>query len=413
MAKCRIYDFFGIREFNDLIMLQSLKKNIGRTIVNLKGWRTDKKIIVFESDDWGSIRMPNKQVYDLFQEKGFDLSNNPYCQYDTLANSNDLEALFEVLLKHKDQIGNHPVITANTVVANPDFEKIKESGFQEYYYKPFTETIKEYYPEEDVFTLWKVGIKKKIFMPQYHGREHVNVALWLNFLRENNTVFMNAFDMGFWGLPNNLYTEKKNNIQASYDSASIENLNFYKKSIEEGLILFEKIFNFKSSTFIANNYTWSSSLNETLLKCGVSAFQGMKYQKEPTIKGVKKLILNFTGKYNEFGQLYLVRNCVFEPSQMPKSFNNIEDCLKSISSAFKFKRPAIIACHRLNFIGAIRAENRNQNLEMFDELLTKIINKWPDVTFMSSDQLAHLIKNNDKQPIKSHFYYSLFRCWWN
>ncbi|NTW32234.1 MAG: hypothetical protein HGB12_06370 [Bacteroidetes bacterium] len=30
---------------------------------NIPGWRTDRKILVIESDDWGSIRMPSKETY--------------------------------------------------------------------------------------------------------------------------------------------------------------------------------------------------------------------------------------------------------------------------------------------------------------------------------------------------------------
>ena len=32
-------------------------KNIIKNLSNLPGWRTDRKIVVLESDDWGSIRM--------------------------------------------------------------------------------------------------------------------------------------------------------------------------------------------------------------------------------------------------------------------------------------------------------------------------------------------------------------------
>ena len=376
-------------------MLNNFKSNISRSLINLKGWRTDKKIIIFESDDWGSIRMPSKMAFDSFQNKGYNLSKNSYCKYDTLANSADLRSLFSILLKHKDQYENHPIITANTVIANPNFDKIKESGFNEYTYKLFTETLNEYYPNENVLDIWKEGINKKIFYPQFHGREHVNVSLWLKLLKENNKAFIDAFNLGFWGVPKNLYEESKYNIQASYESAEQVDLEYYKQSIELGLKHFESIFGYKSKTFIANNYTWSSELNETLLKNGVLAFQGMKYQKEPNINGTK-LISNYTGKQNKIGQVYMVRNCVFEPSQMSKTFNNVNNCLKGISNAFFFKKPAIIACHRLNFIGAIDKDNSCENLKMLDNLLTKIIKRWPDVIFMTSDQLAELIKKDEE-----------------
>ena len=60
----------------------------------------------------------------------------------SLATADDLSALFDVLTSVKDKNGRHAVLTANAVVANPIFNKIKESGYKEYFYEPFTETLK-------------------------------------------------------------------------------------------------------------------------------------------------------------------------------------------------------------------------------------------------------------------------------
>ncbi|AWH85130.1 hypothetical protein HYN59_08340 [Flavobacterium album] len=376
-------------------MLNNLKNTVSRSLTNIKGWKSGRKIVVIDSDDWGSIRIPNKEVRDAFQDAGYNIISNPYCKYDTLANTEDLDKLFSILLKYKDKNGNHPVFTANTVVANPDFAAIRESGFTKYSYKPFTTALKEYYPQEDVFGKWQEGMDNKIFRPQYHGREHLNVPLWLETLRSNNKIFVDAFNMGFWGVPKNLHSKDIYNIQAAYSSVDTENVAFYKRSIQEGLDLFEAIFHFRSKTFIANNYTWSPELNETLNNSGVTAFQSMRYQKIPdnTSKAGVKLSSVHTGKRNALGQVYLVRNCAFEPSQMSKSFDNVGNCIKDIENAFFFKKPAIIASHRLNYIGAIDPGNRDRNLKYLNDLLDQIMNKWPDAEFMSSDQLALLIQD--------------------
>ena len=56
-------------------------------------------------------------------------------------------------------------------------------------------------------------------------------------------------------------------------------------------------------------------------------------------------------------------------------------------------KPATISVHRLNFIGAIHKENRDKSLTLMESLLTKIMEKWPDVEFMTSVELGHLISN--------------------
>ena len=34
--------------------------HLKNNLVNYNGWQTNRKIIVFESDDWGAIRTPSK-----------------------------------------------------------------------------------------------------------------------------------------------------------------------------------------------------------------------------------------------------------------------------------------------------------------------------------------------------------------
>ena len=110
----------------------NIKKIISNHLVNIQGWRTNRKIVVFESDDWGSIRMPNKQAFDNLLNKGVPVNKSSYCLYDNLCSVEDIELLFNVLRKHKDSLGKKPVITANVVVANPDFKKITETNFGNY-----------------------------------------------------------------------------------------------------------------------------------------------------------------------------------------------------------------------------------------------------------------------------------------
>ena len=109
--------------------MSSLRSWLAPYYRNLRGWRTNRKIVVFESDDWGSIRMPSREVYEKCLKAGYPVDRNAYERFDSLESNEDLELLFETLSKFKDQHGNHPVITANCLVVNPDFKKIRESGY--------------------------------------------------------------------------------------------------------------------------------------------------------------------------------------------------------------------------------------------------------------------------------------------
>src|SRR5690606_13830027 len=149
-----------------------------------------ERIIVIESDDWGSIRMPSNEVYEEFVRSGLQMSGTDYNRIDTLESNDDLILLYDILSSHRDRNGSHPLITANIVVGNPDFEKIQTSDFSEYFYEAVTETLSRYPHRDLVENLWREGEERKLFHPQLHGREHVNVVRWMNALRQRSPGIM-------------------------------------------------------------------------------------------------------------------------------------------------------------------------------------------------------------------------------
>lgn len=367
-------------------MIDKLKTTISRNLINIPGFRTDRKIVVFESDDWGSIRMPSEEVFKNLSKSGIPVEKSPYCKFDSLESNSDLEILFEVLTSHKDFKGNHPIITANTVVANPDFEKIEESSRQEYFYEPFTETLKKYPNHDNVFNLYKQGMNEKIFFPQFHGREHVNIEIWMDLI-QTNSDFQLAFENKMWGLSNDIFPNFKS-IQATYDS---KNEELMKESIVSGLALFEHIFGYKSESFIANNFIWDVSLDKILAENGIKHLQGMKYQKLPKENNKpSKLIRHYLGERNIHDQIYSIRNCSFEPSNDGRKYENT---LEEIENAFFWKKPAIISTHRINFIGSLDKNNQKENVIEFENLIKNILKKWPEVEFMDTMTLDKIIRN--------------------
>ncbi|MBK8547870.1 MAG: hypothetical protein IPL63_10985 [Saprospiraceae bacterium] len=106
-------------------MIQEIKTGLTQWVKGSLGWKTERKIVVFESDDWGSIRMPSQKVYDSLVSKGVRLDSQGgylFNKFDTLADEDDLTALFEVLQSVKDKNGNPAVFTTVCVAANPDFQ---------------------------------------------------------------------------------------------------------------------------------------------------------------------------------------------------------------------------------------------------------------------------------------------------
>jgi hypothetical protein len=369
----------------------TLKARFFNNLSNIPGWRTKRKIIIFESDDWGSIRMPSVEVYKNFISKGLDITRSDYNRLDTIESNEDLKMLYEVLFSHRDSMGNHPVITANIVVGNPDFSKIKLSDFSDFYFEPVTETLKRYPNRDSVESLWKQGNNDGIFHPQFHGREHVNVVRWMNALQQRTPDIMFTFQNETTFSGNGDY-----NYMEVFDFNTPDDLVKMRESLTEGLDLFEKIFGFRAKSFIPPCYTWNSDIEETLYSNGIKYIQGLIVQLVPTgTFGKYRKKYHFLGKRNFYGQYFLIRNCFFEPS-LAKISDPVGECLNRINIAFRWMKPAVISTHRINFMGTLDNYNRTNNLTLLNELLKSIIRNWPDVEFMTSDQLGDLIAGDSE-----------------
>lgn len=373
------------------------RKNGNTVLKNLKnipGWHTNRKIVVFESDDWGSIRMPSASVFHKLEKLGIDLKSmdaERFNMNDSLETSNDLVKLFDVLTGVKDKDGNYAVFTPVSVVANPDFERIKLSDYSEYYYEPFTETLKKYPGCEDSWELWLEGIRNKIFVPQSHGREHLNITAWLRALRIGDRNALLAFKEGMWGFVPDQQLFPGVDFQAAFLLFDPKEIETHIKVISEGLDWFEKLFGYRAAYFVPPNGHFNNMLSKTLSENGISLRCLGQIQPETIGFGKYRKTLNWLGKKDKNGIMCIARNCSFEPSITSKNW--IDSCLKEISTAFRWYKPAVISSHRVNYIGALNPGNRDNGLRHLNGLLKEIVKLWPEAEFMTTNELGKLMSD--------------------
>jgi hypothetical protein len=370
--------------------MKNISNSFLRNISNIPGWTCETKIVVIESDDWGSIRMSSKNSYEKLKQKGLNITGGDSMRYnlfDTIEGAADLELLFETLRLVKDSRGNHPVVTALSLSANPDFEKIRSSNFSDYYYEPFTSTLDKY-GRKGTIEAYKEGIKSKLFVPQFHGREHLNLAVWMRALQNKDPYTLAAFEEGVWGFKNNY--NARINYQAAFDLELPEDVEGQKKIVAEGLELFEKLHGYRASFFVPPNGPINNVLEQTAAENGIQFMSAPKIQLEALGNGNTRKVYHYLGQQNKSKQIYITRNCFFEPSSDAKDW--IASCLSDINIAFRWHKPAVISTHRVNYVGSLDEGNRKKGLEQLKTLLTQIVHKWPAVVFLSSNQLGEMIK---------------------
>lgn len=370
---------------------RNLQSVLARAKMFTHAFKTDMKIIVIESDDWGGIRTSSKAAYDELISKGYQLSRSAY-SLDCLESNEDLKALFDCLEKFEFNSGQNPIITGNVILGNPDFNAIRESNFGEYTYESVDRTLAHYPESSAILSLWKEGKNKNVFVPQLHGREHIKYWDWINDLKKESHEAKFTFELGMCGVPLSVSKEHQSYFKPLYTCNSELNRNNVRLEsiIQQGAELFEQFLGYQSRSTVAPNVTWTETCEELWKQQNIQIIQG-GFLQELHCEGKVKYKIRHTGEKNERDQVYLVRNCTFEPvkSQDPEYWKST---FSSIERAFKAKTPAIISSHRVNYVGSIKESNRDRGLDQLKQLLSAIQRKYPDVIFMSSEELGlHLL----------------------
>jgi hypothetical protein len=368
----------------------TFKEKLSKNYVNARGWKSKQKYLIIESDDWGTVRMPSRKVYHELIKNDIPIDGFSFDKHDSLESKEDLDELFNTLTSVEDKKGNPAVLTAYHVMANPNFEAIEKNGRKEYVYETILETYKRNLHTKDSHAAIQKGIALGVYIPQFHGREHIHVKRWMEAINSNSCKEQIAFKNQaiIWtDSDQDLHPYKKDYFKG-FDFESYLEAKEIEAIHQDGLRLFKEIFGIESITFTAQGSVWGDHLLPMLNEEGVRLIGGQ--QSHPDGNGGYKTINKYWGTKNKIGQVHWRRNVLFEPARN-QNFDWASKCLAEIEIAFRWGKPAVISSHRENFIGSIFEENREQSLKKLKALLKKVLQKWPDVQFISSAQLAEII----------------------
>lgn len=367
-----------------------MKGNLLRAWTNFRGRHIEPPMLIIESDDWGAMRMPGQAEFERLAACGIDVRTCPYDRLDCLESKGDLEALFNVLVSHRNASGQSPRFTFNTILGNPDFDAIRDCGFQKFHREDLFESYLHRHGE-DLRPVWKKAMGERLIHPQFHGREHLNVRLWLTDLKAGQPDTLAAFSQGYYGHRTRTSSSMQRNYLAAFWPQSEEHFDELAEIVEDGLNVFEALFGYRSRSLVPCNYVLPAALEELTAKLGVRMIQGQRGQLRPSLDGSAVSVRRgYTGLLNEYGQFYSVRNVKFEPFEDP-SRDWVASAMNEIKSTFFWGTPAIMSTHRVNYVGGIDIKHRDRNLRLLDALFNRILATWPDVEFVSSDELIPLM----------------------
>lgn len=363
-----------------------MKSELISNLKNIVGKKATGKLLAICMDDYGNVRLQSPEALSVFNQQGLPAKSH-FDEFDALENAEDLELMYEALLSVKDSNGNCARLTSLTNVANADFDRMKSDGFGNYSYELLPATYGKLGNKyQNCMELWKQGMDDHLIRPEFHGREHLNLRILMAKLKNRDHDVMTCFSQNSLAR----LTEPEGTLAswtAAFEFDDINEMADHMEIIADGVKCFEDVFGRRPKVFNAPGGKEHCRLYPFLKEQGFRVVERTFFHWEHQGRGKFRPSFARTRPETKLNPAVSIRNCVFEPTvQSPIDW--LTRTMKQIEVAFYWNRPAIISCHRVNFVGAISEKNRDRGLSALRQLLANIVARWPNVEFEFLDDLC-------------------------
>ena len=325
-------------------------------------------ILIIESDDWG-----------------------PGPPEDARA----LQQLAAVLARHHDVRGRHAVMTLGVLLAVPDTRRMRDVNCREY----IAATVSE--PEfAPVVEAIRRGVKANVFSPQLHGMEHYWPAAVLEAAGPRPEVREWLVQQG---IPRTEQLPPP--LQSRWIDASVlPSTELLEKEVvlaaSREAEFFSRVFGVGASVAVPPTFIWTEHTEKGWSEAGVKfvVTPGTRYfardHKGALISTGERI---HNGQVGAGGLMYVVRDDYMEPALGHRA----ERAVAAVEAKAALGRPTLLETHRFNFTES--GPRLNHALGEIDRLLATILDRFPDVLFMSTGELAEAIARSDPALIDRRF----------
>ena len=356
-------------------------------------WRKHKAV-VFESDDWGNCgTCPDLETLERVRQHPVvaedDAKHGSIWRADSLEDTAEMEALFDVLERHRGGDGRPAVFTAFYPTCNPDYDAIRESGFKEYHDIPIDRGWSQGWASGGAIPMAREGQLRGIWFPEFHARlHHSSPHAWLDILRgphEETEVYRFLFD-------NHIYYFNRH--LPEYDGMAIrEQYDWLRPAVDA----FERAFGVGPTCGVNSDAIPGTEevyailgirvrcLRSVVLNTGQQVRPYGTHKPDGTMDGTNRM-----GTYSPFLDLvYLNRNAFFETSASgPEA---IDESSQAIVNCWQRDEPAVTSTHRVHY-ASLKPETRRAGLDHLDQLLGRLEGEHSDIVYLTSWEVAQLCR---------------------
>jgi hypothetical protein len=342
------------------------------------------KAVVLESDDWGLCAWSaDEQACRVLAD--LPVFRGPHAfRYagSTLESAADVRRIAETLLEFRGADGFPPVLQANTVMASPDYVRLRPPAFEceglplvDYPQSPSRWTRPGLWGE--VVAARELGV----WWPELHGLHHLPETAWLHALRQGADDARRAFDQ---------QSPVCDAVARSSEYDPTEPVELRRRNLEGAVRRFRSLFGRDATSFCPPDYRWDDAVEAEAVKLGVSIFQGRAERTAGALPRVRHFLGRFRFPHFEGPRFYPPPRIAFEPGADPEESSRlgVDAVHRGVRAAWAREQPAIVSTHRANYVQIDPARGA-AGLERLRELLTRLSEE--GATFLTDAEVHSLV----------------------
>jgi hypothetical protein len=307
-------------------------------------WRR-LKAVVLESDDWGLCAwVPDDRAHRA-------LANLPAFRSDaglrygrsTLESAADVRELTAALLEYRGGDGFPPVWQANTIVANPDYERLIPPLFELQELPLFTHPeLPARWARPGLWEAFRTAENEGVWWAELHGLHHLPEQAWLNALRRGNDDTRHAHEQQS---PISMAVE----ASGEYDPSEPRELR--AENLRKAVHAFRALFGRLPTSFCPPDYRFDDWLEHEAEALGVSTLQGKPEQAGHALPPLRRRWLGVQFPHHEGGRFHLPPRIAFEPGGDAAAPGRcgLAAAHRLARMAWQHGQPAIVSTHRMNY----------------------------------------------------------------
>jgi hypothetical protein len=352
----------------------------GLNLIPLAGFYFDRPLVLLQSDDWGRVGLRDQEGLEQLRSAGLTLGERPYDFY-TLETADDLRALREMLMRHRDSVGRNPCVLMNFVSANLDFARMEAGGFEKIHVLPLADGLPRGWSRPGLLDAFHEGIAEGLFHPGLHGTTHfcrsaVGRSLTGDSARASllRTLWRAGTPYIHWRMPWIGYEY--------WDPEQTEEKRFLPADSQRELIgqtmgEFTRLFSTLPQSAVAPGHRANRDTHRAWAQHGIRVAQNGSGALAPP-------------HFDRHEMLNLSRTINFEIAT-DTSFS-VEECLRRAEACFRRGTPAIVSVHSINFHSTVR-DVRSRTVECLDQFFTALESKHADLLYLHDEDLLQSVTN--------------------